>query len=327
MGGRVNQHVAIIRPKANVDPDYLAYSLIAPAVKERLLSLASAGATREALTKGGLERFEIPTLPSSQQQQVGAVLRAYDALIEANRRRTGVLEMIARGLFEEWFLRFRFPGREEVEIADGPEGSLPSGWRKVSLQEIARVNSASINSRSAPNRIGYIDIGSVSPGHIDHVEWQAFAAAPGRARRRVADGSIIWSNVRPNRRSFALVLDPDENTIASTGFSVLDATSVPLAYLYCLVTTDDFVAYLTNHATGAAYPAVSGATFERAIVTVPTPNLLARFSTVAEPAFRMAEKLRRSNRCLSAARDLLLPRLLSGRLTLPAAERELADAA
>src|ERR1700690_2163682 len=98
-----------------------------------------------------------------------------------------------------------------------------------------------------------------------------FSSAPSRARRIVKHGDIIWSSVRPNRKSYSLIINPIKNAIVSTGFAVLHAENVPFTYLYHAVTTNEFVDYLTNHASGAAYPAVNAGDFENAKIILP-PN-------------------------------------------------------
>lgn len=270
-------------------------------------------------------KIHLPPLPT--QRRIASILGAYDDLIEVNRRRIALLEDMARGLFEEWFVRFRFPGHEDVPILDTSDGPLPKGWRYDTLGNVSAINAASLRPANAPLEIGYIDISSVSPGHIDAISRMPFAEAPGRARRIVTDGSILWSNVRPNRRSFAVVLDPTPEIVASTGFTVLDARKTSFAYLYHWVTTDNFVGYLVGNAQGAAYPAVTAATFERAAILLPPLILLERFTNIAEPMLRLADSLRKANVSLAASRDLLLPRLISGQLSVTQAERELEEAA
>jgi len=234
---------------------------------------------------------------------------------------------LARGLLEAWFDRFRFPGHESVPIVDTPDGPLPEGWRFSKLPDVADINAASLKPKQAPECIGYIDIASVSPGQVDAINWMPFTEAPGRARRIVRDGSILWSNVRPNRRSHALILSPSSDVIASTGFTVLDAREVPFSYLYQWVTTEDFVGYLVGNATGAAYPAVTAATFERASILLPCTELRKRHGEFAAPLHRQKSALSEANERLTSSRDLLLPRLISGQLTVAAAERELELAA
>jgi type I restriction enzyme, S subunit len=175
---------------------------------------------------------------------------------------------------------------------------------------------AAADARNAPNELHYIDISSVSPGQIDTITTYAFATAPGRARRIVQHGDVLWSCVRPNRRSHVQVMHPEPNTIASTGFAVLTARKVPFTFLYFTTTTDDFVAYLTNNATGAAYPAVTAATFEKADLLIPCAPLLRKFGEATIPMAEQIHTLQRQIQNLRRTRDLLLPRLLSGQQPL-----------
>lgn len=294
--------------------------------KQRFQAI-SHGATQDNLSLDKLtsQPLSVPRLET--QCRIASILGAYDDLIEVNRRRVALLEGMARGLFEEWFVRLRFPGHEAVSIVHTPEGPLPSAWQFKQLDALAEINTRSLRPASAPDHIGYIDIASVSPGQVDAVNWMDFSDAPGRARRCVSSGSILWSNVRPNRRSFALLIDPDEAVVVSTGFTVIDARDVPFSYLYCHLSTDAFVAFLVGRATGAAYPAVTASVFNSASVMVPDDDTLTRFDALAAPSFRLADTLRKANGRLAASRDLLLPRLISGQLSISVAERELEQAA
>jgi len=318
---QTNQQVnSVIVDPARFDQGFVYYGL---RTKADELMARAAGAATPIINKTAFSEVEIdaPSLPT--QRRIASILGAYDDLIEVNRRRIAVLEEMARGLFEEWFVRFRFPGHEDGSIEDTPDGALPQGWAFDTLGNVAAINAASLKPAIAPAEIGYIDITSVSPGQIDAINHMPFSEAPGRARRLVKDGSILWSNVRPNRRSFALVLDPAPEIVASTGFTVLDARETSFAYLYHWVTTENFTGYLVGNAQGAAYPAVTAATFERATVLLPPSDLVGRFTGFADPVLRLSDELRKSNARLAASRDLLLPRLISGQLSVTQAEREL----
>ncbi len=266
------------------------------------------------LTVSVLSQVNVELPPLLAQRRIASVLTAYDDLIENNTRRIAVLEEMARRLYEEWFVHFRFPGHENVRMVESEIGEVPEGWEIVYLESVAAVNPESIKPRGAPETINYIDISSVSPGRVDTVQTMAFSDAPSRARRRVQSGDLLWSCVRPNRRSHALILDPEPDTIASTGFAVLRATNIPFSYLYQAVTTDEFVAYLVNHATGAAYPAVKQSDFDAAKITLPPGQMLEEFSEIIEPMLRLTHALERKNANLRTQRDLLLPKLISGEI-------------
>ena len=253
------------------------------------------------------------------QRRIAGILSGYDELIENSQRRIHLLEMMSRALYREWFVHFRFPGHEKLPHVASPLGDIPQGWEVKKLATVAEVNRAQINARTAPDELNYIDISSVSPGQIDSITTYAFADAPGRARRIVQHGDVLWSCVRPNRRSHAQVMHPEPDTISSTGFAVLTATKVPFTFLYFATTTDDFVAFLTNNATGAAYPAVSGATFEKADLLIPPAPVLKKFGDATIPMAEQTHALQRQIQNLRRTRDLLLPRLLSGQVSLSAA--------
>lgn len=296
---------------AGFDTKFLYYMLA-----DAKLSRYAGGAAQPLVTQTVLKQVEVrvPALPI--QHRISDILSAYDELIDNNQRRIKTLDSMARALYREWFVNFRFPGHESIPRVSSPFGEIPQGWEVKKLSAVAEVNRSQINARNAPGEVHYIDISSVSPGQIDSVTTYAFTDAPGRARRVVQHGDLLWSCVRPNRRSYAQVMHPDTNTIASTGFAVLTATRVPFPFLCYATTTDDFIAYLTNNATGAAYPAVTAPTFEKADLVVPPAALLKEFGDVTIPMAEEIHSLQRQIKNLRCTRDLLLPRLLSGQINM-----------
>jgi len=308
--------------RPDIHPRFFAYVFRSGVIRQ-VLSAHGNGANISNLNQDILARLVVPLPPLPIQKRIASILSAYDDLIETNTRRIAILEEMARRLYEEWFVHFRFPGHEDAEFA----GDLPSGWRELPLTDVARVNPESIKPAKAPQRIRYIDIASVSPGRIDGVTEMEFSDAPGRARRVVRDGDIIWSCVRPNRRSHAIVLSPAEDTIVSTGFAVLRAGSVPFSYLAAVTSQNAFVDFLTNRATGAAYPAVKQSDFEAAMIIVPSADLLVRYDRMVTPMLRMCQSLDTKNANLRAQRDLLLPKLISGEIDVSEAETALDGAA
>ena len=303
---------SIIRVRLNraiADPEFFFNYFRSPIGRSRIRAIVG-GAAVKGIRGSDLKLIKVHVPPIDEQIAIRQVVALYDDLITTNQRRIALLEDAARRLYREWFVHLRFPGHESVPVKDG----VPEGWRKQTLASVADVNARSIGARDKPDSVLYIDISSVSTGLIGEVTPYAFADAPGRARRRVDHGDVIWSCVRPNRRSYALIWEPDEKLVASTGFAVLSAISVPFSYLYFTTTTDDFVGHLEQNATGAAYPAVTAKTFEDAEILVPEGDTLAAFDQVALPQLEQMETLKKQNRSLAQARDLLLPKLMSGQL-------------
>jgi type I restriction enzyme, S subunit len=289
-------------------PEFLYYYMEQDTVVQWLEKNA-VGTTMLNLSMSIVAKLPIcyPNLES--QHKIASILSAYDDLIENNRRRITLLEESARLLYREWFVHLHFPGYARTRVTDG----VPKGWERKCLADIADVNRATLPS-GFDGEIEYVDIASVTPGQINETTTYDFRDAPSRARRVVQHGDIIWSCVRPNRRSHAVIFDPPTNLIVSTGFAVISPTGVPATFLYCATTTDAFVGYLENHARGAAYPAVVAKDFERADIVVPSKRQLADFNEIIEPTFSQTHTLRQQNHKLRAARDLLLPRLMSGEI-------------
>ena len=270
------------------------------------------GAAQDNLSQAKLLSIKFPVPKLAFQKKITDILSAYDDLIDNNQRRIALSEEAARLLYREWFVQFRFPGHEHVKITDG----LPEGWGWRTLGDIAETNKKSYQAKELPDEINYIDISSVARGRVVSKTRIPAREAPGRARRRIRKGDTIWSNVRPNLRAYALILEPEELDVVSTGFTVLTATRVPYTWLYMFVTTDNFVGHLVNHATGAGYPAVRPDDFERAALPLPPRVLLDQFHEAAEPYFRLACKLDQQNQKLAQARDLVLPRLMNGEIAV-----------
>jgi type I restriction enzyme S subunit len=306
-----------VRPAASVDARFVGFVVESPVYKD-FIQQHMGGAAQPNANAEVLTSYDIPIPPLPVQRRIASILSAYDELIENSLRRIRLLEAMARALYREWFVYFRFPGHEEIPQVASLLGDIPEGWEVKKLAEVADVNRTQINARSAPDELHYIDISSVSPGRIDAITTYAFVDAPGRARRIVQHGDVIWSCVRPNRRSHAQVMHPEPNTVASTGFAVLTATKVPFTFLYLATTTDDVVAYLTNNATGAAYPAVTATTFQKADLLIPPAPLLKTFGDATIPIAEQIHTLQRQIQNLRRTRDLLLPRLLSGRIEVQA---------
>ncbi|WP_148705509.1 restriction endonuclease subunit S [Methanosarcina siciliae] len=313
-GALLNQNSVKVIPKDSLDDGFLFYLLRSNFFKEYIINTAQGAANQASITLDSIKRFTfwLPDLPI--QHKISIILSNYDDLIENNTRRIEILEQMAKLIYEEWFVKFRFPGHENVKMVPSELGEIPEGWEVRKLEIIANVNESSIKYGGAPQEINYIDISSVTTGKIDEIKSIAFADAPSRARRIVKHGDIIWSTVRPNRKSFAMILNPLPNLIASTGFAVITAKKIPYTYLYHALTTDDFVGYLTNNATGAAYPAVKTNDFNNANILVPPEDYLHQFHNIVSNIFNLKQNLLDKNQNLRKTRDLLLPKLISGEI-------------
>ena len=291
----------------DVCPEFLAYILKSPERKEYMEQVAG-GSAQPKLGIYKIEAIKVD-LPDIQiQHKIADILSAYDDLIENNQKQIKLLEEAAQRLYKEWFVDLRFPGHENTKIVDG----VPEGWQWCKVRDVADINSSALLKNYKEDFIDYVDLGSVRCGHIETRTRYNLNEAPGRAKRCAKDGDIIWGMVRPNLKAYALVTNPKETDVFSTGFAVLSAKKVPYSYLYCAVTQEEFVGYLVNATNGAAYPAVKPVHFEVADILKPDDKVLEQFHSVADSIYRKKEALENQNHNLSEARDLLLPKLMRG---------------
>jgi type I restriction enzyme S subunit len=339
---RVNQHVAIVRTDpSRLDARFLRYYLISPPVQQRLHQLASAGATRPALTKAMLESLSV-FAPASvdEQRAIASILGALDDKIELNRKMSATLEAIARALFKSWFVDFD-PVRAKVEGRDPglpaeitalfpdsfeetAHGQIPSGWAFATISDIAMLNPEVWSRTTRPDVIRYVDLSTLKWGRFEMPAIYEQSEAPSRAQRVLRPGDTLVGTVRPANGSYGLV--SDEGLTGSTGFAVLRPTrSTPLTYL--AATSKDNIERLGHLADGGAYPAVRPEVVAGTHVVLSSNNVLRAFDAIASALLNRYAQADRESRTLAALRDALLPKLISGELRVGEAERILAASA
>jgi type I restriction enzyme, S subunit len=282
-------------------------------------------------------------VPDTKTQQViGDIYFTISQKIELNQKMNQTLEAMAQAIFKSWFVDFdpvraKMAGQQPVgmdkataalfpdSIEDSVLGEIPQGWRHDILENVVNLNETTIKKDYPYQEIQYVDISSVTVGRLEGVTNYLLSNAPGRARRLVKHGDTIWSGVRPNRKSYLFIHNPDNNLVVSTGFIVLSPSKIPPSYLYSFVTTDDFVDYLTFNADGSAYPAVRVDRFADAVILIPSNEILEIFErNVGKMRDKIAQNEKESQ-TLSTLRDTLLPKLMSGELRVPEADRQIAE--
>ncbi|MCK6096333.1 restriction endonuclease subunit S [Micrococcus sp. EYE_162] len=260
-----------------------------------------------------LKHFDVYLPDRDVQERVAAALDVFDDLIENNRRRVEILEEMARSIYREWFVKFRYPGHEDVPMVDSALGLIPDGWEVQPLSAIATVNGSS-RKPGGDEVFRYLDISALSERHIGELEAIGGSSAPGRARRVVSPGDTVWATVRPNRRAHALLVAPDSDWIASTGLAVLTPSTVSPDFLFETSSATAFSDWLVGRATGSAYPAVRAKDFEEAPIVVPDVAVDAAFADKVSPMHDLSWRLRNECSRLAALRDLLLPKLVTGQI-------------
>ena len=241
----------------------------------------------------------LPPLP--EQRGIAATLGALEDKIESNRRAQKAASELIDALAQ--YMLMVHP------------------TRTVRLAELVEFNGITKRPDNPADEVGYVDIASVSPGRVDSVIRTTWEHAPSRARRGVSDGDVIYSTVRPGRRSFSGILDPDKQTVVSTGFAVMSPEpSLGTSLLTTVAGSPEFALYLESVAHGSAYPAVSVEAMGNYVLEVPAdPEVVQDFEVATMPLRRRSHQMDPEIRTLEVLRDTLLPELLSGRIRVPEA--------
>ena len=271
----------------------------------------------------------LPTPPLPLQRRIASILGAYDDLIEVNQRRIVVLEEMARRLFEEWFVHFRFPGHGSQRL-----GELPRGWKRVPIEEVYEGLYDGPHATPKPSESGavFLGIGNVTEtGGLDLSS----------VRRISEDEYPTWTRrVTPRAGDIVLTYEATLNryAIIPPGFRGClgrrlalirtAATSAYRHYLYLYFFSTDWRDTIRrNTLSGATVDRIPLSKLPQFPVNLPPEEIASKFDRVVRPMFEAVEVVRNANTILQTSRDLLLPRLISGELSVAAAERELEDAA
>jgi len=289
----LGQRTVHIRPsREKVNPNFLCYFLLAPQ-QQGLLLAAETGATAKHINMKDIRRLPLVRLPElAAQQRIGSMLADYDDLIDNNRRRIKLLEDSVRLLFDEWFVRLRFPG--EVSARSGV--GLPSGWSRLPLEEVLvlqRGFDLPSQDREAGDTPIYGSTGIV--GFHDKAKVSGPGIVTGRSGT-LGDVHFVWQDFWP----------------LNTALWVKEFKRVtPLFALYLLRGMN-----LGQYNGGVSVPTLDRKVVHKAEVVLPPVPLMERFDAVAQDVHQQIDILTKMNAKLRAARDLLLPRLMSGELAV-----------
>lgn len=311
--GCLGRRVALVRPNPlKADSCFLLYYFLSHTWRQVVEENVISGATVDRIP---LERFPhfpvtLPTL--SVQREIASILSSYDDLIENNRRRMVLLEESARLLYQEWFVRLRFPGHEHTRIIDG----VPEGWGRVPMSESVEINPKTRLSDKDEN--WYVEMADLS---TNSMVIQNVVMREGRNGSKFQNGDTLFARITPclenGKTGFVNFMAPGETGRGSTEFIVLRPKRVSPEFVYCLARTYDLREHAIKSMIGSSgRQRVQESCFDKFRIFVPPAILLNQFSESAQQLFEQIKNLHAQNQRLRSARDLLLPQLMSGELAV-----------
>lgn len=300
----------------DICPEFYLYLFKSPIFRS-ILSQYGNGANISNLNQDILNNMYIPEPPLPVQEKIAGILSSYDELIENNKQRIKLLEEMAEEIFKEWFVRLRFPGYETTKIVDG----LPVGWERKPIDEFLSFSMSKAKLKKFRNSKKYIatadvtDINITGQGEI--IDWES---KPSRAQLVPELNSVFFARMSNTYKVLVFsktnkeLMDELALTSGFLGLKALNEETLP--YLFWLIKSDTFHNYKDVFANGATQVSLTNEGFHNIKLVEPSLSVIEKFGKTTSAFLNEIITLNKKNKLLQETRDLLLPRLISGKLSV-----------
>lgn len=289
----INQSVIALETNASVLPLYLFYNLSSR--YEELRGGSDASSTRGSITTTALKNlpFKYPDL--STQQSIVDILFGYDSLIETNNRRIELLEQTAQELYKEWFVRFRFPGYEAAKFENG----LPQGWSYEKFKDELTYNTGKLDSNATVldgEYSFYTCAKTIYKTNTYCFDGECVLLGGNNA---TGDFSLFYANEKLDAYQRTYIVTPQNQTLSC-------------AYIYFVL--KDYLLQFKTASIGATTKFLTKGMLDKAKILVPDEKTILRYNEIAKNMFDQIVSLKAKNENLVSQRNMLLPRLMSGKV-------------
>lgn len=285
---------AVLRARKIADKRFVYYLVTENSFVD-WLTLVAKGSAYPAVDSGDFKKAKItvPDLPT--QTRIADILSAYDDAIENNNRRIDLLEKAAHELYKEWFVRFRFPGHESARLVNG----LPEGWERAKFKGIIAYNTGKIDSNAMTANGKYSFYTCAKQIYAtDTFCFDGECVLLG-GNNATGDFSLFYANEK---------LDAYQRTYIVTPLNPL----ICCPYIFFML--KEYLLTFQITSAGAATKFLTKAMLDRFTILLPTEYVAKEFKLIVQPMFDLRVRLQKQNSNLARQRDLLLPRLMSGKL-------------
>lgn len=291
------------------DPRFVAYFL-----RSQLKNYKSEKAAVPGVNRNVLHKIKVRCPDPQAQSKIVSVLSAYDDLIENNLRRIALLEQAVRLLYREWFVHFRFPGHETAKFVDG----LPGGWEERTFDEVCQTIGGGTPSTKVASYWDDGDVPWITPTDITRNDCLVLLDG----EKKITREGLIKSSAKmvpphtilmTSRASVGFFGLAEKEVCTNQGFINIIPNVEAMRY-YLLFNLLHRVEEVRSHAGGSTYAEISKSKFRALSVVQPDADALDAFDTKVRPILDQVRSLKKNTQQLTNARDLLLPRLMDGRI-------------
>ena len=296
----------------------ITYPFAFYSLKLMKLNNFAGGSAQPLITQGLLKHLKCDVPSIEKQKIIANILSAYDNLIENNNKRIKLLEQMAENLYKEWFVRFRFPGYEDVDFMDG----FPKKWEKVKLDDVLNKIATGLNPRKnfvlGEGENFYVTIKNMADNTVylddkcDKVNDDAIIKINKRSDLKIGD--LLFSGIGTIGRVCLIDIPTNNWNISESVFTMRANKKISSEFLYMLLLSQDVQNYCQSKANGSAQKGIRMGDLRKYTFLLPTKNVINDFTNQISPILRNVSLLRNENKNLIQQRDMLLPRLMSGKL-------------
>ena len=305
------QRTYLIQPLSeDTDTKYLYYSI---GLKLHQMKANASGTATKFLTQPILNNINIEYRDINEQKRIADILSTYDNLIENNNNRIRLLEQMAENFYKEWFVRFRFPGYEDVEFEDG----MPKGWVREKIGLHYNTCSGGTPSRTheeyyADGTIPWVKTGEIKDNIIIHTdECITEDGIKGSSAKLLPQGAVVMAMYGVNIGMLAYL---DSEMTCNQACCVFSDKNEIISRHYLFHYLYSIRDYLLLIGFGAAQQNLSQDLIKKVKIVIPPTELIKKFDEQKEPLYQTIRALMMQNDKLIKQRDMLLPRLMSGKL-------------
>ena len=310
----------VFRGKENITyTDYLYYLSKTHELRQTAINSMVGVSGRQRARIDAIVNYEFHLPPLNEQQRIADILSAFDEKIELNNKINQILEEMAQAIFKEWFVKFRFPGWQKVKFVNSELGKIPEGWEVRMLPEIFdfREGPGIRHWQYTSSGCRFINIRLIKNNDIDVKSANFISEREANGKYKhflLQEGDIVVSTSGTLGRT-AIVRKEHLPLLLNTSvirFRPKDGKSY--GFMYQFLKSDYFRNKLLSMASGSAQPNFGPVHLKQIEILVPEKNILKAFNDLIDPICKKIISNLSENQKLSALRDLLLPKLMSGEM-------------
>jgi type I restriction enzyme S subunit len=323
---RVNQHVAILRANPDLlNSKFLKYFLLQPSSKNNLLSLSSSGATRKALTKTMLEEFEINLPDAKEQEAIVEILSSLDDKIELNLQTNKTLDEMANALYKHWFIDFG--PFKDGKLIESELGMIPEGFAVQSFKDVCFNHSKTFDFKGM-EKVIFVNTGDILEGKFLHTNYSEVETLPGQAKKAIEIDDILFSEIRPGNKRYAIINFDASEYVVSTKFMVVRSNGNILPRILYRILRDEKIIkefqFIAESRSGT-FPQITFDSISHISFVNSNLSVQKDFMKSVLPLENLIESNNSEIEQLKQTRDYLLPKLIKGEVRVKQALKKVKE--